>query len=118
MEKEQLYEYAGRLRRELHALVDQHMDDFVKRIGDGNLSSKTVMACSLAGPDYFFKGKKPVSVVLPGGEERPCKTWREAVSMILKDCNADAEGFSPSAERLRDGNGSSSAGRTGAWTNR
>ena len=91
MEKEQLYEYAGRLRRELHALVDQHMDDFVKRIGDGNLSSKTVMACSLAGPDYFFKGKKPVSVVLPGGEERPCKTWREAVSMILKDCNADAK---------------------------
>ena len=91
MEKEQIYEYAGRLRRELHALVDQHMDDFVKRIGDGNLSSKTVMACSLAGPDYFFKGKKPVLVVLPGGEERPCKTWREAVSMILKDCNADAK---------------------------
>ena len=54
MEKEQLYEYAGRLRRELHALVDQHMDDFVKRIGDGNLSSKTVMACSLAGTGLFF----------------------------------------------------------------
>lgn len=57
MEKEQLYEYAGRLRRELHALVDQHMDDFVKRIGDGNLSSKTVMACSLADRIIFLKGR-------------------------------------------------------------
>lgn len=89
MEKKQLYEYAERIRRELHALVDQHMDDFVKRIEAGNLSSRTAMACSLAGPDYYFKGKKPVSIVLPSGEERPCTTWREAVSMILKDCNAD-----------------------------
>lgn len=54
MEKEQLYEYAGRLRRELHALVDQHMDDFVKRIGDGNLSSKTVMGLLPGGTGLFF----------------------------------------------------------------
>lgn len=91
MEKEQLYEYVERMRQELHALVDQHMDDCIKRMETGESSEWIRENCSLMMPDHYFKGKKPVSLVLPCGEKVSCQTWREVASMILKDCNADEE---------------------------
>lgn len=68
MEKKQLYEFAERIRRELHALVDQHMDDFVKRIEAGNLSSRTAMTCSLRDRIIISKGRNPCQLYCPAAK--------------------------------------------------
>ena len=36
-----------------------------------------------------FKGKKPVSLILPGGTEVNTPSWKKAVTAILQDCNSD-----------------------------
>lgn len=52
MEKGQLYEYAGRLRRELHALVDRHMDGSCKTWREAVFTIMKERVPDAAGYDY------------------------------------------------------------------
>lgn len=87
MEKEKLYEYAESIRRDLHTLVDRQVDDFLQRIESGESIEQADLLLPLTLPASSFKGTKPASVCLPGGEQVPCKTWREAATIILRDCD-------------------------------
>ena len=44
---------------------------------------------SLNGSTAFFIGRKPERMRFADGRDVPVKTWRQAVQMILQDCNAD-----------------------------
>lgn len=87
MEKDKLYEYAERIRRELHELVDRQLDDFVKRMENEEPIGRADIVRSLDMPAFSFKGTKPVAVCLPNGEKISCRTWREATAIILHDCD-------------------------------
>ena len=45
----------------------------------------------LASSTHYYKGKKPLMVILPSGEEHPATKWLEVVKIILTDCNNDPE---------------------------
>lgn len=90
MEKEKVYEYAEQVRRELHTLVDRQIDDFLLRAESGKtMESDPATAWPMTLPPAWFKGKKPIAVLFPDGEEVPCKTWRQVAAVILQDCNRD-----------------------------
>lgn len=91
MDQEKIKEYVESVREELHELIDKHIEDFVKRMESGESVICSEHAWSLRMPFSYFKGTKPVSVCLPDGEKVFCRTWREAVSVILHDCNRNAE---------------------------
>lgn len=35
----------------------------------------------------YFKGEKPVAVILPGGERVNISNWKKLVETVMKDCN-------------------------------
>lgn len=93
MTKEQITVLAEieRIRRECRQLVDSKFDALTSRVlEEGGVELKEdERVLTLAAMPSAFKGKKPVSLILPGGAEVNTPSWKKAVTVILQDCNSD-----------------------------
>lgn len=93
MTKEQITVLAEieRIRRECRQLVDSKFDALTSRVLEegGAELKENERVLTLAAMPSAFKGKKPVSLILPGGAEVNTPSWKKAVTAILQDCNSD-----------------------------
>lgn len=93
MTKEQITVLAEieRIRRECRQLVDSKFDALTSRVLEegGAELKEDERVLTLAAMPSAFKGKKPVSLILPGGTEVNTPSWKRAVTAILRDCNSD-----------------------------
>ena len=93
MTKEQITVLADieRIRRECRQLVDSKFDALTSRVLEegGAELKEDERVLTLAAMPSAFKGKKPVSLILPGGAEVNTPSWKKAVTAILQDCNSD-----------------------------
>lgn len=81
-------------RIECHQLVDSKYDALIRRLLEEEYESRLGQGermLTLAALPEVFKGKKPVSLILPGGTEVKVSTWKKAVAAILQDCNRDPQ---------------------------
>lgn len=78
-------------RRECHQLVDKKYDALIYQqlLGEDARLNEREHILTLAASPERFKGKKPVSLILPDGTEVNASTWKKAVALILQDCNSD-----------------------------
>lgn len=81
------------LRIQMHQDIDLKCDSIIERIKSGeslsesdNCIEKTMPLNSLS---TFFKGKKITVVNFSDGREIAVSKWKEAVQIILQDCNSD-----------------------------
>ncbi len=81
------------LRIQMHQDIDLKCDSIIERIKSGesisesdNCIEKTMPLNSLS---TFFKGKKITAVNFSDGREIAVSKWKEAVQIILQDCNSD-----------------------------
>lgn len=81
------------LRIKMHQDIDLKCDSIIERIKSGeslsesdNCIEKTMPLNSLS---TFFKGKKITAVNFSDGREIAVSKWKEAVQIILQDCNSD-----------------------------
>lgn len=81
------------LRIQMHQDIDLKCDSIIERIKSGeslsesdNCIEKTMPLNSLS---TFFKGKKITAVNFSDGREIAVSKWKEAVQIILQDCNFD-----------------------------
>ncbi|MEY8259708.1 hypothetical protein AALA80_05110 [Oscillospiraceae bacterium 50-60] len=92
MTKEQITVLAEieRVRRECRQLVDSKFDALASRVLEevGVELKEGERVLTLAAMPSAFKGKKPVSLILPGGAEVSTPTWKKAVTAILQDCSS------------------------------
>lgn len=86
-------ETVEKLRNQLHQDIDLKCDSIIERIRNGeslndsdNLIEKTMPLNSMSA---FFKGKKITAVRFSDGREISVSKWKEAVQIILQDCNSD-----------------------------
>lgn len=81
------------LRIQMHQDIDLKCDSIIERIKSGeslsesdNCIEKTMPLNSLS---TFFKGKKITAVNFSDGREIAVSKWKEAVQIILQDCNSE-----------------------------
>lgn len=67
------------------------MDAFIHRYETGELLHEEVHNFPMSMNPHYFKGKKPASITFPDGTTQEVRTWKQAVSHIMKHCNADPE---------------------------
>lgn len=93
MTKEQITVLAEieRTRGECHQLVDSKFDALTSQVLEegGPELKEDERVLTLAAMPSAFKGKKPVSLILPDGAEVNTPSWKKAVTAILQDCNSD-----------------------------
>lgn len=89
MTHKNIYELAEEIRRELHEIVDQRVDDFILRMENGNTETVQEMELPLTTMPAYFKGKKPVSIVYPDGTEVAAPTWKKVATQLLQNCAED-----------------------------
>lgn len=89
MTDKNIYELAEEIRRELHEIVDQRVDDFILRMENGNTETVQEMELPLTTMPAYFKGKKPVSIVYPDGTEVAAPTWKKVAIQLLQNCAED-----------------------------
>ena len=79
------------IRRECHQLIDSKFDALASRVMEegGTELKEDERVLTLAAMPSAFKGKKPASLILPGGAEMNTSSWKKAVTAILQDCNSD-----------------------------
>ena len=79
------------IRRECHQLIDSKFDALASRVLEegGSELKEDERVLTLAAMPSAFKGKKPVSLILPDGAEVNTPSWKKAVTAILQDCNSD-----------------------------
>ena len=79
------------IRRECHQLIDSKFDALASRVLEegGSELKEDERVLTLAAMPSAFKGKKPVSLILPDGAEVNTSSWKKAVTAILQDCNSD-----------------------------
>lgn len=78
-------------RQQMHKLIDDLFDERVAALKAG-LPSEEVpndVCLPMRGNAGFFKGKRPIAVILPDGNEIPAKTWKGIVLTILSHCIVD-----------------------------
>ena len=85
---EKAREFIENLRHELHTLVDENIENMLNRL-ENNMTGQAESILSLSAMPAFFKGKKPISIMLSDGNEIMTKKWKQVVSAILHDCNSD-----------------------------
>lgn len=83
------YELAEEIRRKLHEIVDQRVDDFILRMESGNAETAWELELPLTMMPAYFKGKKPVSIVYSDGTEVAVPTWKKAAAKLLQSCAED-----------------------------
>ena len=83
------YDLVEQVHKELHQMIDDHVDALLQSIAAGEFQRATEWEHPLTWSPAGFKGTKAVAVILPDGREVEVHTWREATEAILLDCNAD-----------------------------
>lgn len=79
-----LENYRNMTRRTIDTL-----GEIIQRVQNGQPLSGLSRTQLLAQGSHELKGNKPLLVRFPDGREVPVKTWLEAASVILEDCNSD-----------------------------
>lgn len=86
-------ETVEKLRNQLHQDIDLKCNSIIERIKNGetlndsdNFIERTMPLNSMSA---FFKGKKITAVTFSDGREISVSKWKEAVQIILQDCNSD-----------------------------
>ena len=78
-------------RRECHQLIDSQFDRLISHLleesGPELRGNERVL--TLAALPEVFKGRQPVSLILPSGTEVKTPTWEKAVTAILHDCGSN-----------------------------
>lgn len=81
------------LREQLHQRIDYRCNKLIEQIQNGEVISaddsvsETILP--LKSMSAFFKGTKVISVIFADGCEEFISTWKEAATMILRDCNSN-----------------------------
>ncbi len=94
MDKETQLQHIEESRQRTHKMIDEQYDALIKKIESGEpitISKYTPERMSLMTSPRLFKGHKPSEIIFPDGRSVETKTWREAVTDILQDCNADEQ---------------------------
>ena len=81
-------------RQQMHRMIDDLFDERLARLQSDTPPTDTTpdeVTLPLRGNANFFKGKRPISVIFPNGDEIPAKTWKGIVYTILADCTADPD---------------------------
>lgn len=80
-------------RQQMHEDIDKKCDSIIERIKNGESLKASDNCCERIMPlnsmSAFFKGKKITAVVFSDGREISVSKWKEAVQIILQDCNSD-----------------------------
>lgn len=77
------------LREELHAIVDQKIDDFLACLASRESRVKTEIELPITILPAYFKGKKPVSIIYPDGSEVYADKWKKVAYHLLHQCAED-----------------------------
>ena len=91
MKNEDILQLVENTRQKLHELIDRDMDLLYDIVDHSTAAVENAKALSIHIHPALFKGKKPVSIIFPGGKEVEVKTWRQVAVTILQDCNADEQ---------------------------
>lgn len=92
MNKESAIEAVEKLREQMHDNIDLKCDDLIERIKKGeSLDENKVIERTLPlnSLSAFFKGTKITAVRFSDGGEEKVNKWKDAVKIILQDCNSD-----------------------------
>ncbi len=93
MNRETAISRIEKFRQQMHEDIDIKCDSIIERIKNGE-SLKVSDNCNerimpLNSMSAFFKGKKITAIVFSDGRERSVSKWKEAVQIILQDCNSN-----------------------------
>ncbi len=83
---DELYKMVEQVRKELHEMVDREVNTLLNRLKYGTPKMSAEITLPLSTMPAYFKGKKPVSVVYPDGNEMPATTWRKVAEELLFNC--------------------------------
>lgn len=93
MNKESAIEAVEKLREQMHDDIDLKCDNLIERIKNGesldesnDFIERTLLLNSMSA---FFKGTKISAVRFSDGREEKVNKWKDAVKIILQDCNSD-----------------------------
>ena len=90
MTKEELIQSLEESRQRMHKVIDERYDSMIYSIRTGQpIQELATHHLDLCEPTFLFKGKKPVSITYPNGEQVKVSTWREVAAELLRDCNSD-----------------------------
>lgn len=79
-------------RERMHRFIDEKYDAMIECIRSGQpFQQAGIQRLDLAGPLFLFKGKKPMSIIYPDGNQVRVTTWREVAKELLRDCNSDPD---------------------------
>lgn len=76
-----------RMHRQMDDLYDRKLEALNASIDDETVPNDVCL--TMRGNAGFFKGKRPIAVILPDGSEIPAKTWKVVAHTILSDCIDD-----------------------------
>ena len=81
------------IRMQMHQDIDLKCDSLINRIRNGESLNESDTCIERTMPlnsmSAFFKGKKITAVAFSDGREIQISKWKEAVQIILQDCNSD-----------------------------
>lgn len=80
-----------RLRKEIHELIDQILDEMLLSVHGMDELAEKRRVVPLATNPARFKGEKPVALYFPNGQRIETNNWRKLVKEILEDCGAIPE---------------------------
>lgn len=90
---ERMLDIVEDMRKRMFSIINNSCDfmlDIIRKNCELTMddSSDTIVK-PMSSMSAIFKGKKLDSITLPNGTEIPVTKWKEAATIILKDCNAD-----------------------------
>ena len=91
MEDKKMIELCERLRRELHGMVDQKIEEVLTCLGEREMELNEEVELPLTSLPACFKGKKPISIIYPDGVEIHATNWKRVVFYLLKNCAEDED---------------------------
>ena len=90
MTQEEMIARLEKSRQRMHMVIDEKYDSMIKSIRTGQpIQELATQHLDLCEPPFLFKGKKPVTITYPNGEQVKVSTWREVATELLRDCNSD-----------------------------
>lgn len=91
---EEAIRFLEEFRRDILYLINERFDSILADCTTENAadtSQTKIHQGALGGQTGVFKGKRPVSVTLPNGDEHEVKTWKQVALLILQDCDSNPQ---------------------------
>lgn len=95
LKKQSIVDMVEKTRRKMHEMIDRECDNFLLRLDSDELEVADVKqlfaerTLPLYAHPSVFKRQKPVSVTFADERIMDVRTWKNAVTAILKECNSD-----------------------------